>query len=283
MPDSPATTRVGNFPFAGALVLTSTQSDRLHGLSDLEVDGDGRLMAVSDFGWLWRARLMLDRDRRLTGIDASTIEPLTDLDGHPLRDKAESDAEGLAVLADGSFLVSFEEHHRIWRYPPNLGPPTPMPTPDTAMPFNSGMEALAADPTAGREAYLVGVESTGGVWSCEIAAACQPLRTIERSDTAFGLVALRRASGDRTIALLRAFDERRGNRIWIEIFKGSALVDRLEMAPPMTIDNFEGLAVTEQSGEGLRLYLLSDDNATTRQQTILMAFDWASPSGGLAP
>ena len=40
----------------------------------------------------------------------------------------------------------------------------------------------------------------------------------------------------------------------------------------MTVDNFEGLALTTQ-GDTLRLWLISDDNFSDRQQTLLYAFD----------
>lgn len=52
------------------------------------------------------------------------------------------------------------------------------------------------------------------------------------------------------------------------------MVARLELAPPLTVDNFEGLAVVPRSGGGVRFYLLSDDNALASQRTMLLAFDW---------
>ncbi len=39
------------------------------------------------------------------------------------------------------------------------------------------------------------------------------------------------------------------------------------------VDNFEGIAVARREGGGLRLYVVSDDNFSERQRTMLMAFD----------
>jgi hypothetical protein len=47
-PQNPSETAIGDFLYAGGLVLTSRQTDQLHGLSDLEVTGTDRLTAVGD-------------------------------------------------------------------------------------------------------------------------------------------------------------------------------------------------------------------------------------------
>ncbi|HRK64481.1 MAG TPA: hypothetical protein PLN53_08815, partial [Terricaulis sp.] len=45
-----------------------------------------------------------------------------------------------------------------------------------------------------------------------------------------------------------------------------------ELAPPLPLDNFEGIAAVRM-GETTRLYILSDDNFEARQRTLLYAFD----------
>ena len=61
--------RVGNFFYAGGLKLTSAQTSRLHGLSDLDVQADGAAdRCGKDEGDLLRARVALDAtDGRLVG------------------------------------------------------------------------------------------------------------------------------------------------------------------------------------------------------------------------
>ena len=107
-PRDPSQRAIGDFSYAGGLVLTSSQTDQLHGLSDLEVIDTDRLTAVGDLGVFLDARLVLDSAGRLVGLADARITPLPDEDGRPLPDKADADAEGLALLRNGDHLVSFE-------------------------------------------------------------------------------------------------------------------------------------------------------------------------------
>lgn len=273
-PKNPSETAVGDFSYAGGLVLTSGQTDQLHGLSDLEVTNTDRLTAVSDLGVFLDARLVLDRAGRLVGLADARLTALTGEDGKPLSDKADADAEGLAVLSSGDRLVSFERRDRIWLYPSAGGPPRPAPMPDSSFPPNVGMEALAADPEAGADAYVVGAEVSGDTWTCRLLETpCIKGPSVDKPGE-FGLVALKRLPGSQTAYLLRAFDEARGNRISLRIFRSTSLVARMDLAAPMTVDNYEGLAAVPTNDGGIRFYLISDDNAFGRQRTILLAFDW---------
>lgn len=273
-PQNPSETAIGDFTYAGGLALTSRDTDRLHGLSDLEVTASDRLSAVSDFGMFLEARVVLDRSARLVGLTDASLAPLHGEDGRPLVVKADSDAEGLALLPSGDRLVSFEEHDRILRYPPGGGVPRPAPFPATGLTFNAGMEALASDPDAGADAYVVGIELTGETWSCRLSSAtCLPGLVVDKGRE-FGLVAMRRLPGAQTAYLLRAFDLVRGNRISLVIMRASTVVARMDMAPPQTVDNFEGLAAVPRTDGGVRFYLMSDDNGVARQRTLLLAFDW---------
>ena len=44
-----------------------------------------------------------------------------------------------------------------------------------------------------------------------------------------------------------------------------------ELTEDMTVDNFEGMTVTEVNGE-TRLFLISDDNFNEAQRTLLLSF-----------
>jgi hypothetical protein len=273
-PQNPSDTAIGDFRYAGGLALTSRQTDRLHGLSALLVTAAGRLTALGDEGVLLDARLILDEAERLVGVTDARLTLLTGEDGEPLSDKADADAEGLALLPSGDRLVSFERRDRIWLYPAPGGLPRPVPMPGVSFPPNGGMEALAADPEAGPDAYVVGAEISGDTWTCRLRSpSCIKGPTVDKPEE-FGLVAIRRLSGGHTIYLLRAFDAARGNRSSLQIFRATTMVARMDMAPPMTVDNFEGLAAVTRPDGGVRLYLISDDNARADQRTLLLAFDW---------
>ncbi|MDP2213216.1 esterase-like activity of phytase family protein [Phenylobacterium sp.] len=271
-PEAPGQIAIGGFVYAGGLALSSPDTSRFHGLSDLAVDQDGRLVAISDEGDLIEGQLRFENDR-LVGLTDVTLSPLSGLDGRPLPNKEMSDAEGLAILASGVRLVSFERRARIWLYPSDGGPPRAVPAPDAVFPPNGGLEALAADPERGPDAYVAGGEESGQTWLCRLTVPCVEGPKVDKSPE-FGLVALRRLPGDQTAYLLRAWDPLRGNRIILSITGAAGEVARMEMARPLTVDNFEGVDFVPRPQGGYRLYILSDDNFSASQRTLLLAFDW---------
>lgn len=271
--NNPSASAIGDFVYAGGLALTSSQTDLLHGLSDLEVTDNDKLTAVGDMGIVLDATLVFDRAQRLTGLDDARVTLLIDERGKALSDKEDADAEGIALLPGGDRLVSFERRHRVWLYPADGSPPRPAPTPETTLSSNGGLEALAADPEAGVDAYVVGAEESGDTWTCRLSAPCVKGPSVAKADE-FGLVALKRLPGTRTVYLLRAYDVARGNRISLQVFRSTTMIARMDMAAPVTVDNFEGVAAVPRADGGVRFYLLSDDNGNASQRTLLLAFDW---------
>lgn len=270
----PSEMAVGDFRYAGGLVLTSRQTDQLHGLSDFKISGTDRLTAVGDMGILLEARIVLDSAGRLAGVADARLTALTGEDGKPLSNKEDADAEGLVLLPNGDRLVSFERRDRIWLYPADGGPPRPVPMPDVTFPLNGGIEALASDPASESDAYVVGAEVSGDTWTCRLLSTpCIKGPTVDKP-AEFGLVAIEQLPRTQTAYLLRAFDAVRGNRISLQIFRSGNIVARLDLAPPMTVDNYEGLAAVPATDGAIRFYLISDDNGLSEQRTLLLAFDW---------
>jgi hypothetical protein len=271
---NPWQTRLGDFVYAGGLVLTSSETDQLHGLSDLVVTGANRLTAVADTGLLLEAHLQLDVAGRLTGIEDARLTTLVGVDGSRPRRKEDMDAEGLALLPNGDRLISFEVRDRVWLYPANGGLPRPVPSPAASFAPNTGLEALTAAPDVAADAYMVGDEEHGNIWNCRISTACVKGQPVELPP-GYVLVSMRRLDTSRTAYLLRAFDLRRGNRNSLRIYTDGRLTGQLDLALPLTIDNFEGVAAVPRADGSVRFYLMSDDNARAFQRTLLMAFDWA--------
>jgi hypothetical protein len=271
--------RVEDFFYAGGLKLTSSQTSRLHGLSDLDVQLDGSLVSVGDEGDLLKAKLVLDAAGRLIGLSDARLTALTGLDGKPLQGKDNRDSEGLALMSNGDMLVSFERRDRIWLYPADGRPPRAIPSPNVAFPYNEGMEALAPDPDKGPDAYLTGGETTGRTWTCTLKTACVEGPKVPL-DMGFGLVAARRLPQGRTAWLLRAFNPITQSVIQLRITDSAGrTLDQMEMRRPLTVDNFEGLAAVPEKDGSIRFYLISDDNFSKSQRTLLFAFDWKPPSG----
>ncbi|HYG27773.1 MAG TPA: esterase-like activity of phytase family protein [Caulobacteraceae bacterium] len=279
----PKQEKVGNFVYAGGVALSSNQTGRLHGLSDLKITADGRLVAVTDDGDMLTARILLGAQDRLVGLADAVLKPLWGADGQPLQGKENADAEGFAIMPSGEWLVSFERNHRIWRYPAQSDSIAEAPAPRTLFSDNEGMEALAAYPAAAPDAYLVGGEE-GEIWLCRLTAACTPAPRQQPPSLDHGLTAIAAFDGPAIGLLYRAYDPVRGARAVVRLVSeplrhrpAPLVMDTLTLDGPLSRDNFEGLALVRNAQGGARLYLLADDNFSGSQRTLLMAFDWVPP------
>lgn len=265
--------------YAGGLTLRGPD---LHGLSDLKIQGDVA-WAVSDFGHLIRFVLGLDGlEGRLVSVDHGARRELTDADGVALRVGPNADAEGLAILPDGRVLVSFEREHRIWSYGGDANDrPIAVAAPDTPLPSNGGFEGLSA---AGANGWLVLAEG-GGAWLCaETCAALGAQPLVPEDDYRFTGVD-RDPAGDGWFVVERLYRPPLTLRARVRRLSADGVLSAplIELRPPASVDNFEGIAAVATPGGGTRLYLLSDDNRNPLQKTLLLAFDVAGPRPAPTP
>lgn len=263
--------------FAGGIEIVLDETSPLHSLSDLKlVDGEHDFVSVTDAGDLVRGRLLLDRRGRLTGVEGLQYRRLTLTDGSPIAEKIDGDAEGLLVSASGDLFVSFERRHRLWNYGPLdalRARPTEMRRPDADFPLNDGMEGISA----GQDGVWRVSGENGGVWDC-LPAACAvvtPVPATPATDADFRITGMDRdPSGAGYLVVQRLFrapaDVRAHVRHMAE--DGTLGPVLVELKFPGTTDNFEGVAAIRH-GDAVRLYLLSDDNGSGRQRTLLLAFD----------
>ena len=263
--------------FAGGIEIVLDDASPLHSLSDLKLVDDAHgFVSVSDAGDLVRGRLVLDRRGRLTGMDGLQYRRLTLLDGGPITEKFDGDAEGLLVTGQGDLFVSFERHHRIWNYgaPDALRTqPTPARHPAVEFPLNDGMEGISAGHAG--EWRVTG--ENGGVWDCrpDACAVVTPVPDIPATDADFRVTSLDRdPSGPGYYVLQRLFREPADVRAHVRYMAADGTLGPVlvELKFPGTTDNFEGLAAVARNG-GTRLYILSDDNTSKKQRTLLLAFD----------
>lgn len=281
-PTDPGRVAIRDFVFAGGIAITSNQTSRLHGLSDLVVEPDGEILSVSDDGAdLFTGQLVLDDAGRLVGLKNGAIRPLTGLDGQPLQGKEWSDAEGIARLGDGEMLVSFERNHRIWGYAPSSDRhPRPVAMPGVPMADNDGMEGLAAALTVSPDAYWVGVEP-GGIWFCRLRKACNEVAGLPKPPVGYRLSSLTTGPKGELVILHHSYIPTIGSRIIVTVIGdplgAKRVVASFAITPPMTVDNFEGVSIVPRADSGWRIYLLSDDNFSASQRTLLLAFDWTPP------
>ncbi len=296
-PDRPGVTRAGELDFVGALALDASQVPGFGGLSGLWMSPDrSRMVAVTDRGGLVGAELRHDGHGRLIEVRDVRVRALPDADGRPANG-SRADAEDLARLPDGRWVVSFERRHRIQVHARNAdrpdGPATVPPAPRGfgAMDGNSGVEALAAFP----DGRLLAIEEgpagralhQAWIWDGEEWAALSYLTRSPFRPTAAailpdgGLLVLERRFG-----VISGFGSRIVHVPAATVAAAAAgaqgaapggLLEGRELAriePPLISDNFEGIAVLPAAGGGLDIYLLSDDNFMPFQRTILAQFRW---------
>jgi hypothetical protein len=287
-PQDPSDRRAGRLTYLGGLQLSSDHW-MFGGFSGLEISADGtRLLAISDRGVWWTARLAT-RDGVPVDVADNVLMAMSGADGQVLP-AADHDAEGL-MLVDGDALVSFERNHRIERYPTaepddiagvtrSRPEPVPVPVELRGAPPNGGVEALTTladgslfaltEEMPGADGHYRGWLGRGGRW--------QPF-DYTRTDPYKPTDAARLPNGD-VLVIERRFSMLGGvgARVCIVPAAGIGGHARLvcetvaEMAPPRNIDNMEGVAVrVDEHGDTL-VYLISDDNFSRLQRTLLLVF-----------
>jgi hypothetical protein len=283
--EDPSRDRIGHLRWRGGLEIVADDS-RVGGFSGLLVTDEGRrILAVSDRGHWLTGRLVYDEDGRLRDLDQARVGPLTGLDGRLLSSKMWRDAESLALLPDGTALVAFERTHRIWRYRLDgtapAGPAEAFPTPAglAEAPENGGIEALAvlADGAVlalteeqehedGVAAYLY----RGGRWhglAWRPAPRFKPTAAARLPDG--GLVVVERFFEPPGAPAIRLTE------VPAAAIQPGAVLEGREIATlrlPLILDNFECVAVRQGANGETLIYLLSDDNFSVLQRTLLLMF-----------
>lgn len=292
----PGQTRIGALEYRGGIIIRST-APGFGGISGLATDGKGQFLAVTDTG-NWLAFQTTERAGRLVSVAHGLMAPLIGEGGQPAATKAEGDAEALVWNpATGQASVAYEQDHRLMHYtgidpadPQSLARPAQRAERWAAMlgwPANGGAESLAHIPlpmaqSAGRTARLIIAEdapkgAAGNLGLLEVDGQIRPIRipaiAEHRPTDAEWL------DGTRLLVLHRRFNQKGAGAALTLIdiapaLAGDAPATSTELArweAPIAIDNMEGLTITREAGQTM-VYLISDDNLNSLQQTILLKF-----------
>jgi len=288
-PEDKTQETVGGLLWRGGLAITSNDP-RFGGLSDLVLAPDGSsFTAVSDAGRWVTARLTYDSAGKLAGITGGASGSLHNPQGLLLAGKREQDAEALVRLDDGSLMVAFERNHRLLQYGKGglASVPKALPAPAglAGARANAGAEALVALAgdrllafTEGQkmgDSYAVYLREADGKWH---ALALRPKGLFVPTGAA------QLPNGD-VLLLERRFTILGGlgarlSRIPLAAIRPGALLTGSEIAelrPPLSLDNFEGVAVHRLGDGTTRLTLVSDDNFSPLQRTLIVQFELAQP------
>jgi hypothetical protein len=282
-PKQPERKNFGSLTLLSAFQLES-KDKRFGGLSGLSIGADGKLYAVSDRGYWLSAGMQMDPNGTLLDLTDWRIAPILTTTNTPVTGGLR-DAEALAQARDGSFLVAFEGVHRIWRYspPPKTFESTPVsvqiPSAVAQAPSNGGIEALATLADGRLLIITEELENADGsvkAWVLDDGqftelsylpakgfrvTDCAALNNgdvlvLERRYVPFGILSAR-------LTRIKAGSLRPGAKL--------AGKELLKLEQPLAVENFEGIAV-QQTSNGTMIFIVSDDNYSSFQQTLLLQF-----------
>jgi hypothetical protein len=284
------TKRFGALEFAGGLVLQSTHK-HFGGLSGLYIAPDGvNFLTHSDRGHWLRGKFKLDGDR-VTGIENAEMAPMRGPDGRTLTARKWNDTESLTVDGD-TVYIGIERVNQILRYRlseglPGRGIPIRTPNGVRRLPFNQGLEALAfvpkGMPLAGSLLAISegGLDEAGNTIAFIIGGQNPGIFTVRRTDK-FEVADAAISPTGHLVIVERYFRFLTGIHLRIRAIpladiKPGAVVDGkvlLEADNNFDIDNMEALSITKNASGQIVLTLLSDNNFSYFQRTILLRFLW---------
>lgn len=294
-PDNRNDFDAGDLEWAGTIEISS-DNKQFGGWSSLAVSADGStLLSVSDEAKWFTAQILYDEKGRLSGIGEGSMAPLLGLDGKPITGKAYGDSEGLAVVGDplkGDAYVSFERHHRIWRY--DLAKDGFKAKPEqlvTArrlgkLPWNEGIEAVTTTPPliGGDRQRLIAISENARDPRGNLRGFIIEGRTVKRFSLSlngsFHPTDISRLPNGDYLLLERSFSLLAGvgmqiRRIVGADIKPDALIESrvlLNANRKRNIDNMEGMSIRKDEKGNIWVYMISDDNFNPLQHTYLMMF-----------
>lgn len=276
---------VGELIYRGGIVIEPGEEE-IGGISGLEWhEEEGRLYAVSDDGH-WLIITPDEIDGKLVDIAGFSKGELKDERGRRLRGKDSADAEAITRAPGGGWMVAFEREHRVWGYVDLDGPAQPLPV--LLDPFvssdrpNQGVEAFVR---IGDDTLVCGEFARAGQANCRhsFGAVIDQLEILAPIDGANPVPTDAACDGAGTCyILLRSYMPGTGNHIAVLRQTSGEPPERIAaFGPDLVVDNFEGLALREQFGKTY-LYLVSDNNFSSDQRTLLMKFEIKSDEPEIA-
>jgi hypothetical protein len=292
----PTATRFGPLEYIGGLELRGNHPN-FGGISAIRVAADGhRFLGVTDTGdWIEGSITYLNG--RPASVQGVTIAPVMGPGGQRAKDIGLWDSESLALDGDQAF-VGIERDHAILvfdRAKDGLragGRRIPLPAYVADWPENRGIEALgilpAGSPYAGR---LIGLsersagrdDPTEGFVMRKDGSDAFRFR-LKRSD-GFDITDLDFLPNGDLIVLERFFSPLRGVAMRLRLVKTAeirpdALVDGevlLVADKGFHVDNMEGLSIHRDAAGATVFTIISDDNFSVAQRTLLLQFRWIGP------
>jgi hypothetical protein len=287
-PRDPSRRRFGQLEFRGGVELISSYKE-FGGVSAIRVAPDGaRFIALTDQGRWWRGRIVYDRARP-AGIADAEMAPILGPDGRPLAARRWYDTESIAEH-EGTLYVGIERVHQIVRFDYGRygllarGQPIAVPPGVKQLPSNGSLEALEFVPKGPLAGTLIaiserGYDADGNLRAFLIGGPSPGTFTLKRSDD-FDITDCALLPSGELLVLERRYSLFRGvamriRRIPLASIRPGAIVDGpivIFADMGFEIDNMEGLSVHRAADGDIVLTLVSDDNFSPIQRTILLQF-----------
>jgi hypothetical protein len=281
----------GPLTFLGGFEILASDRNTggLSGLISLE-DGN-QLLAVTDNGHWVAATVDQSATGEPVGLKDLRYTPLLGADGKTLRARWGHDTEAV-TLAPSGLYVSAERNHAIYHYAWPLATgqekmlgQVALPRDLLSLPRNTGIEALAAGPSGGPLAgKLIAISETSSSDAHDLTGFIigtdkNARFSVKRHDQFDATDAAFLPNGD-LLLMERRFNMRdliglRLRRIPGAGIKPGAVLDGeylLDADFNYQIDNMEALAVHQNAAGEVILTLMSDDNRSLLQRTLLLRF-----------
>lgn len=287
-PRDPLKKQFGPLIFRGGLELSSGHK-QFGGLSGIRVSSNGNFLAVSDKAHWLRGRIVYRGDTP-AGIADAEVAPMLYSDGRPITARGWYDTEALAE--DGGFVyVALERVHRILKFDYGkrglLARATLVPLPQemSKLVSNKGIECLQVAPKASPLAGALiaiserSLDAAKNIRGFLIGGPRPGMFAVKPSDE-FDVVDCALTPNSDLLILERHFSWRRGVAMRIrrvalaEVVPGAVLEGAILVSADMgfQIDNMEGISVHRAANGDVVVTLVSDDNFSIIQRTILLQF-----------
>ena len=281
--------RFGALEYRSGLVLTSP-FPRFGGLSGLRLDAKGeRFISFSDRGHWFTGRIEY-QGRAMTGLADVETAPMLGFDGRPITARGWYDSESIAL--DGSLVyIGLERVNKVLRFDfskgftRTRGEVVPLPKAASKLPNNKGLEALVfvpkGQPLSGTLIAMSerGLDASGNLIAFLVGGPMPGQFSVRRTEDFDISDAVLLPAGDLLI-LERKFSWLSGigiriRRIPLSSVAPGAVIDGpsiFEADLGNEVDNMEGIdAHLTAEGETV-LTMVSDDNFSPIQRTLLLQF-----------
>jgi hypothetical protein len=281
--------RFGSLEFRSGLVLTSGFR-AFGGLSGLRLDAKGeRFISFSDKGNWFTGRIVY-QGREMTGLADVEAAPMLGPDGRPITTRGWFDSESIAL--DGQQVyIGLERVNKVLRFDFAKGftraraEEVPMPAAVSKLPFNKGLEALVfvpkGLPLAGTLIAMSerGLNAEGNLIAFLVGGRTPGQFAVRRTDKFDISDAVLLPSGDLLI-LERKFSWLSGIGIRIRRIALASIAPNATVDGPAIftadlgdeVDNMEGIDAHVTPEGDTVLTMISDDNFSMIQRTLLLQF-----------